>query len=287
MLQIFSKELKSYFHSSTAYIFLFIFLLLSGIFFSLSNLAQGNGAFNYTIYNLIYLSLFLSPILTMKILASETNDKTDQLLLTAPLRIWEIVIGKFLAATALFLIGVAVTLIYPLILKSYGPIPTAQIFCSYVGFILIGTCFISIGIFISSLTSNQVTAAIGTFGVLFVVWIADWITSGLPTSAKSGLIFSAILLLALLFFIYYNTKNVVISMGSGILGVIMIAVIYFTKKTLYEGFIVKFLGWLSLFNRYESFNLGVLSLTPIVYYITFSMIFVYLTIAVIDRRRWN
>lgn len=286
MINIINKELKSYFHSSTAYIFLFIFLLISGIFFALSNLLPGSNDIKNVLFNMVFIFLFLSPILTMKLFSSETNDKTDQLLLTSPLSLWKIVLGKFFAAVLLLLIGVSILLIYPLILSRYGSIPIAETLGAFIGFLFISMCFISIGMFISSLTSNVVTSAIGTFGALIVIWIMDWITSGLPTTASSGTIFAGLLLLVICSFIYSNTKNWIISFGIGFTGALCIAIIYLKKKALFEGLIVKFFGWFSLFKRYEPFNLGILNLSSIAYYISFIIFFVFLTILVMDRRRW-
>lgn len=287
MLELLNKEVKSYFHSSASYIFLFVFLLISGIFFTLSNLIPGNGDYPNILYAMIFVFLFLVPILTMKTIATETHEKTDQLLLTAPLRIWEIVLGKFLAAAAIFLLAVVITFIYPIILKSFGAIPLGETIGAYIGFILLGLCFITIGIFVSALTENQVTAAVGTFGALFIVWILDWIGSGLPTSAISGVIFAEALVVLIGLFLYYNTQNVFVSVTTGIIGSLIVLIIYLRNKNLYEGFIAKFVGWFSLMKRYEPFNMGMLSASSIAYYISFSVFFIILTINIIDRRRWN
>lgn len=287
MLQILSKELKSYFHSSASYIFLFVFLLISGIFFTLSNLMPGNGYYTDIVYSMIFVFLFLVPILTMRIIANETHEKTDQLLLTSPLRIWEIVVGKFLASTIVFLIGVIITFIYPLILKKLGSFPVGETIGAYIGFVLVGLCFISIGTFISALTENQVTAAVATFGTLFIIWILDWIGSGLPTSTLSGVIFAEILVAIIALFLYYNAQNVIISASSLVIGSLIVLGIYIKNKSLYDGFIVKFVDWFSLIKRYEPFNMGMLSAGSIAYYISFCAFFILLTINVIDRRRWS
>lgn len=287
MLEILNKELKSYFHSSNSYIFLFVFLLISGIFFTLSNLIPGSGYFPNILYSMIFVFLFLVPILTMKIIAGETHEKTDQLLLTSPLKIWEIVIGKFLASSAVFFIAILITFIYPLMLKKFGSIPVGETIGAYIGFILIGLCFISIGVFISALTENQVTAAIITFGVLFIIFILDWIGSGLPTTVISGVIFSEILVAIIALFLYYNAQNLIISASTFIIGSLIVLIIYLKNKNLYDGFIVKFVDWFSLIKRYEPFNMGMLSANSITYYISFCAFFIFLTISVMDRRRWS
>jgi ABC-2 type transport system permease protein len=287
MLEILNKELKSYFHSSASYIFLFVFLLISGVFFTLSNLITGSGDYTNIVYSMIFIFLFLVPILTMRIIANETHEKTDQLLLTSPLKIWEIVVGKFLASTIVFFIAVIITFIYPVILKNLGSFPVGETIGAYIGFILLGLCFISIGIFISALTENQVTAAVGTFGTLFIIWILDWIGSGLPTSVISGVIFTEILVAIISLFLYYNSQNIIISVSTGVIGSLIVLVVYLKNKNLYDGFIVKFVDWFSLIKRYEPFNMGMLSASSIAYYISFCVFFILLTINVIDRRRWS
>ena len=287
MLTIFSKELKSYFHSAVGYIFMTVFLLISGLFFALYNLVQGSGYYNDVIFNMTFIFLFLVPILTMKMLSNESREKTDQLLLTSPLKVWEIVMGKFLAAVALFVITVCITFIYPIILSKFGQIALGEAIGGYIGFILMGACFISVGLFISSLTDNLVTAGVGTFGALFLIWIIDSVKSGFPTSINSGVIFAGVLVILICFFIYNSMKNIYLSFGIGIIGIISVIAVYLINKSLYEGLIVKFSGWFSILQRFEPFNIGMLSVSSIVYYITFTSALLYLTICTLDKRRWN
>ncbi|MFD3156599.1 ABC transporter permease [Haloimpatiens sp. FM7330] len=287
MLTIFNKEFKSYFHSYIGYIFLIVFLLISGLLFTLSNLLPGNGFYNDLIYSMNYIFLFLAPLLTMKLISNETHERTDQLLFTSPVKLWEIVLGKFLAASAIFLIAVIITFAYPLILSHFGTIPAGEIIGAYIGFILMGMCFISIGLFVSSLTDNQVTAAFGTFGALFFIWLIDWLTSALPTSVISGIIFCVLLVLFICLIIYNNTNNIYLSICFGVLSSVIILAIYFVNKSIYDSLIVNFFGWFSLLKRYEPFNIGMLNLSSIVYYITFCITFIFLTIKTIDKRRWN
>ena len=287
MLTIFNKELKSYFHSAVGYIFMVVFLLISGLFFTLYNLVSGSGYYNDVIFNMTFVFLFLVPILTMKMISNETREKTDQLLLTSPLKIWEIVIGKFFAAMALFVITVTITFIYPIILSKFGKIAVGEAIGGYIGLILMGACFIAIGLFISSLTDNLVTAGVGTFGALFFIWIIDSVKNGLPTSITSGIIFSGILVVLISLLIFNSMKNIYISVGTGTIGAIAVITVYLLNKSLFEGFIIKFLGWFSLLQRFEPFNIGMLSVSSIVYYITFASALLYLTICMLDKRRWN
>ena len=287
MIAVFNKEIRSYFTSAIGFIFMAVFLLISGIFFAFINLLQASSYFSPVLENCIFVFLLLVPVLTMRTIAGETHQKTDQLLLTSPLKVSDIVLGKYFAAVALFLITLLITCIYPLIMSMYGNISALEIIGDYLGFILMGSSFISIGLFVSSISGNQLTSAVGTFGALLFIWLIDWVQQGLPTSLTSGVIFAGILVILLCIIIYYATKNIYAGTIVGIAGAAVMAIVYFTKKTLYEGFTAKFLGWFSLLKRYESFSMGILDVSSIIYYITFSAAFLFLTVRMIEKRRWS
>ncbi|MBL4935405.1 ABC transporter permease [Clostridium sp. YIM B02515] len=287
MLAILGKELRSYFYSATGYVFMGIFLLICGIFFANYNLLAASTAYSNVLSSIIFLFLILVPILTMKLLAEERNQKTDQLLLTSPLSVGEIVIGKYLASVVLFFITLAVTFLYPLILSQYGTLPTGEIVTAYIGFALMGASFIAVGLFVSSLTENQVIAAVSSFGMLLLIWILDWIQKGLPTGRNSGIVFAAILVLALASLIYMSTKNIIVTAAEIILGAAVMLIIFFKNSTLYEGFLPKFFEWFSLIKRFDNFSIGILDVSSIIFYLTFSIAFVYLSILMMEKRRWS
>lgn len=287
MLAIFNKELKSYFNSAGGYIFMGIFLLLAGLFFALSNVINSSPEYNSVLSSLNFVFLLIVPVITMKIIAEESKSRTDQLLLTSPQTITGIVVGKYLAAVALFLVTLLITVLYPLILSMFGDLAALEILASYVGFFLMGCCFIAVGVFISSLTDNQVVAAVGTFGALLLIWILNWIKSGLPTGRSSGIVFAIILALAISAIIYFTTKNIFVGGATALLGGAIILAVFLVKKELFEGFISKFFGWFSLIDRNSMFSMGVLDLNSVVYYLSFSFVFVFLTIRMIEKRRWS
>lgn len=287
MFAVFNKEFKSYFYSASGYIFLGVFLLFFGIFVSINNLINASADYASVVDSMKIILLFLVPVLTMRIISEETHQKTDQLLYTAPIGLKEIVIGKYLASCALFLLSVAVTFVYPLILSKFGALAKAQIIGEYFGFILLGFCFISIGLFISSLTESQVVSAVATFGTFLFLWILDSIQQVLPTTRISGIVFAIIIMIVISTIVYFSTKNITVVIGTSIVGIIAIIVVYILKKTLFEGFIVKFFGWFSLLSRFSNFSAGILSISDIVYYISFTFAFVFLTIRMIEKRRWS
>jgi ABC-2 type transport system permease protein len=287
MLAVFTRELKSYFTNITGFIFMGFFLLLSGVFFTLINLGQSNPQFTATLGNIVFIFLFVIPILTMRLLSEESRQKTDTLLLTNPLSITGIVMGKYLAALAVFLITVVVTIIYPVILSTLGFITVSEIAGGYVGVILLGASFIAVGLFISSLTDNQVIAAVVTFGVLLFMWFLDPVQQIVPPEKIAGIVFLSLVVVGIGVFIYLTIRNIYVSIAELVVGAGIVVLLYFVKPDFYDGLIIKFLQWFSIVSRYSEFNMGLLGISPIVYYISFSATFIFLTVRVIEKRRWK
>jgi len=223
----------------------------------------------------------------MRLMTDEAKYRTDQLLFTSPLRITDIVLGKYFAAVAIFLITMAITVIWGIMISFFGEIDWKETIGSYIGFILIGASFISLGLFVSSTTENQVVAAIVTFGALLVTWIIDFVQQGVPASMGSGIVFTAIVFAGVAAWIYFSTKNWIITAVSALIGAGAIVLIYFISQEFYYGLISKTLGWLSLVQRYEGFRIGIVRLDAIVYYITFSSLFIFLTVRHLEKRRWK
>lgn len=287
MQAVFKKELRSYFSTPTGYIFMGFFLLLSGVFFATINLLPASPRYINVLGSITFIFMIVVPVLTMKLMADEARQKTDQLLLTAPLSVAAIVAGKYFAAVAVFLFTLLITCIYPVILNFFGYIAVWEIVGGYIGFFLLGCAFIAVGLFLSSLTDNQVIAAVTTFSVLLLLWVLDWLASMLPTDSTAGLVFAGLLVLLVAFLIYQNTKNLLVGIAAAVTGGAVITVIYLVNSGLFSGFIIKFFDWFSLLKRFEQFSMGILSLSPVVYYLSFSFAFLFLTTRVIEKKRWS
>jgi len=170
MIAILKREIKSFFVTPIFYVFITMFLILSAIFFWNSGIIQQQIADITGFFQLMPLALmFLIPVLTMRCIADEKKSKTDQLLFTAPVNTWKIVLGKYFAAVFVFVITMLSTIVYPIILYVFGNPATAPIVSHYIGYILYGATLIAIGIYISSLTENQFIAAVVSFGIFFVL----------------------------------------------------------------------------------------------------------------------
>lgn len=287
MFAIYKRELKTYFQTPIGYIYMSIFLLLSGIFFTVGNLFNLSPQFASYLSSIIFVYLLTIPVLTMRLMTDEKRNKTDQLLLTSPVRISGIVLGKYFAAVTISLITVGVTVLYAIVMSFHGDIDGWESFGSYIGFILMGCSFIAIGLFISTTTENQVVAAIVTFFALLVFWIMDVLQQSVPVDSLAAFIFLGVVILAICAWIYFSTKNLIIPITLAVLGIGAALIVFLVNKDLYYGFIGRILGWLSLVERYGSFPRGILRLDAIVYYITMCAFFVFLTIRLIEKKRWG
>lgn len=168
MWAIYKRELKSCFRSFIGFLFVAVTLFFLGLYFSVYNIMSGYPYFSYAISSVSFLFLISVPILTMRILAEEKHSKTDQLILTAPVSIGGVVMGKFLAMLTVFTVPVGIICLYPLVMGRYGTVPMGEAYLAVLGFFLYGMTAIATGIFVSSLTESQVIAAVLSFAVLFL-----------------------------------------------------------------------------------------------------------------------
>ena len=234
MTAILKKELKSYFMSPIGYVFVGTFLLINTFFFVSYQIAYSVADTKALFSNVNVIFLFLIAILTMRSLSEEKNKKTDQLLLTAPVKVSEIVLGKYLASFGVFLISLALSLMFPIILFIFGNPSFSECIGGYIGFILLWSALISVGIFISALTENQMISAIFTFSVLLLLSYTDTIAGSIENQLISGILIR-----------------------------------------------------LSLFGRYTDFTMGILDFSDVVFFISFTALFLFLTVKVVENRRYS
>ncbi|MBQ7376946.1 MAG: ABC transporter permease [Clostridia bacterium] len=234
MIAIYKREMRAYFTTPIGYIFLAFFLATAALVFSLTTLyamtTDVTGYFQVLLYGMIV----LLPLLTMKLFSEERKQKTEQLLLTAPVSLFSMVFAKFLAAFTVYAGALTVTLLFFPILEIYGSVKLGMLFGNYLALLLAGMAFIAIGVFISALTENQLTAAVGTIGILIL--------------------------------------QLGISLLNSLLGE------YWAR------FIV---ASLSVFSRFSAFTQGIFDYSAAIYYLSFTAIFLFLTVAVFHRRRYE
>ena len=287
MLAIYKKELRSYFTSMIGYVFIAVFLVIIGIFFFLNNLLSRVANFEYTIANVSFIFVLLVPLLTMRLMAEENKQKTDQLLLTSPVTAWDIVMGKFLAVFTILLMVIAVISTYPLIMTLYGEVPYAASYASVIGFALLGGAYLALGLFLSSLTDSQVVAAVITFITFFFTLFMDGIASALSTTHRTAFIFFSILILLICLLLWTMMRNLTVALGVGIIGEGLLITTYMNNPTLFDGAIVKVFNWLSATSRFNNFYMGILDLSDIIFYLSIIFVFLFLTTQVIKKKRWS
>ena len=235
MLAIYKRELRSYFVGVIGYVFLVIYLAIAGILFSYTTMfSMSADVTNYFTLMLVFSGIAL-PLLTMKSFSEERKTKTEQLVLTAPVSLPSMVLGKFLASYTVFGGATLLTSLYFLFLIPYAKLKFAVLFGNLIALLLVGMVFIAIGIFVSALTENQLSAAIGTIAIILGFLGIGLINSLIPTSYAIRYVFDA----------------------------------------------------LSIFTRFQSFVNGYFEFASVIYYLSVSGIFLWLTIRVYDRRRFG
>ncbi|HOO06244.1 MAG: ABC transporter permease subunit [Ruminococcus sp.] len=231
---IYRREMSAFFISGIAYVFLAVFFLLSGIFFYNGVISAGTTETSAMFSSMFIIVLFLIPILTMKLMSEEKKNRTDQGLLTAPVGLWSIVLGKYFAALTLFIIAESVVFIYSIILGYLGNIVWSTLLGNYFAMLFLGAAFIAVGLFISSLTENQMASAVASMLALFVLYLFDSLAARVSNEH-----------------------------------------------------IQKLMTSLSFYSRYIEFTQGVFNLSSVLFFLSTAFIFNFLTVRVLDKRRWG
>ncbi|MBP3583375.1 MAG: ABC transporter [Clostridia bacterium] len=235
MLAIYKREMRSYFTGAVGYAFLVIYLAAAGIVFSYTTLFSMSADVTAFFTLMLIFSAVMLPILTMKSFSEERKTKTEQLVLTAPVSIFSMVAGKFLAAYSMFAMAHVFSSLYCLLLLPYGNLKAAVMLGNMLALLLVGMVFVSVGLFVSSLTENQLAAAVGTIAIILLLLAVGLIGLFLPTTYWLRFVFDAV----------------------------------------------------SIFTRFQNFTAGYFDIASVVYYLSVSAVFLYLTVRVYDRRRYN
>lgn len=287
MTAVFKHELISYFHSLTAYIFGAFLLAFVGIGAMMYNIQASVSNFEYVLSFSSIIFVIIVPILTMRVIAEERKQKTDQLLYSLPLNTFDVVMGKYLALLVVFLILLAIICLYPLIFSQFGDAYLLTSYGSILAFFVMGAALLAIGVFISSLTDNQGFAAgIGIAVILlnyYSVSLAEYVSSTAMGSAIVLCVFSVILG----FVVYHLTKNDTLSYGVVIVLILGICITYRINSSLFEGLIPDIMSKLSLFKRFTTFVNGVFDMNAIVYYLSVIVFFLFLSVQSLEKRRYN
>lgn len=288
MLAIYKRELKSYFHSMTGCVFIAFLVMFTGIYFMAYNLNAGYPYFSYTLSGSLIVFLVGIPLLTMRSFSEERKTKTDQLLLTAPVSLTKVVLGKYFAMVTVLAVPNVIFCLFPLLIKLQGTAYLLVDYSSIAVFFLLGCVYLAIGMFMSSLTESQIIAFISTFGILLLLYLWDGILSFLPSSAFSGMIGILLILTLIVVYIYHMTKNWMLAAGIEAVGIVTALIVYFVKSSLYENLLTKLLGRLALADVFMNISSSnIVDVSGLLLYVSILIIFVFLTIQTIQKRHWS
>lgn len=231
---IFRRELKAYFTSPVAYIFIAVFYIYTATYFVNYNLLYGTADMSYVFTSAFVIMMILLPLLTMRLFTEERRLRTDQCLLTAPVNLFSIVMGKFLAATCIFLCAMAIYVVYVITLVALaGSVAWATVIGNLIALLLLGASFISIGTFVSATTENQVVAAILSFIINMAFYLIDMLAGNVQISWL---------------------RNIMASLG--------------------------------FYTRYSEFSTGLFNIPSVIFFASVIFIFNFLTVRVLEKRRW-
>jgi len=233
MFAIFKREFFAYFTSPIGYVFVAVCIMTSGLFFYIGPLVRGTTDLTSVFQTMYFVLMIMVPVLTMRLMSEEKRQKADQLLLTAPISLFGLVTGKFLSAYAVFLLGVLVLPIYGIVLSFFADISWLTLWGNFTGLLLLGGVYIALGLFVSSLTENQMIAAVGSMFLNLIIFLLNVLAAVIPVQ-----------------------------------------------------FISRILDSISVFDRYLEFTMGMFVLSSILFFFTIMAVFLFLTVRVLERRRW-
>ncbi len=287
MTAVFRHELSSHFSNLTAYVFGAFLLLFAGIYTMALNLNSLVPNFEYVLGNMAFAFLVIIPILTMRVLAEERRQKTDQLLYSLPLSMTEVICGKYAALLVMEAIPLGIISFYPIVLSSFGDVYLPASYSSIVGFFFLGAALIAIGLFISSITESQAVAA----GLCFVVMLVNYYITSLAgyfagTAVTSFAAF-AVLILLIALIIRSMTKNTGFALVMAAVAEGLLLAGYLLNSSAFEGLFPTIMENLSLFDRFYTIVDGVFDLRSIVYFISVSAVFLFLSVQSMEKRRWS
>ena len=287
MRAVFKHELSTYFTNLTGYVFGGLLLLFAGLYTMIININSRLTNFEYVFGNMSFIFLIIVPVLTMRVLAEEKRQKTDQLLYSLLISMTKVILGKYLAMLVMLLLPVGIICLYPIVLTAYGNLHLLSVFNAALGFFLLGAALLAIGMFISSLTENQAVAAGLCFVVMLVIYYMSQLSSYVPTTALASVAAFSVLVILLALLIRQMTKSNFAALMVGMVLETVLLLVYLLKTSLFEGLFSNLVGELSLFQRFYTFVYGVFDVTGIVYFASVIALFLFLSVQSMEKRRWS
>ncbi|OUP24503.1 ABC transporter permease [Gemmiger sp. An194] len=287
MIAIFKREFKSYYSGMMGWLLTGVMLLFGGLYFTAANLQGGYTNYAISLYSFVIVLLIFIPLLCMRSFAEEKRSKTDQLLLTSPVSVSGIVLGKYLALLAMFAVPVAVFCLYPLVMLLLGGVDLMASYAGILGYFFMGAACIAVCMYLSTLTENQIIAALSGFGVLLVAYLLPSIQT--LFTAGSGLAMAAFVVILLAVSVIVGLRSRTLTLGAGVflVGFVLLTILFNTKSAALTSAFTSVLGALALFEPFLEFVNGLFSVTALVYYLGVIVLFLFLTGQALEKRRWN
>ena len=287
MIAVWKHELRIYFHSLTAYVFGAFLLAIVGVGAMFYNLEAAVSNFEFVLSFSSLVFVVIVPILTMRVIAEERRQKTDQLLYSLPLTTTQVVLGKYLALLVVYLVPLCVICLYPLIFSQFGEVYLPTSYGSIFAFFVLGAALLAVGVFLSSLTDNQGFAAGLGIAVILLNYYSVSLSEYISSTAYGSFVALCVLSLLLGLLIRSLTKNETLAYAVSFVLVVGLAVTYFLDCSLFEGLLPALMEQLSLFERFNVFVNGVFDLTVLVYYFSVIGFFLFLSVQSLEKRRYN
>lgn len=287
MIAIFKREFKSYYSGMMGWLLTGVMLLFGGLYFTAANLQGGYTNFTISLYSFVIVLLIFIPLLCMRSFAEEKRSETDQLLLTSPVSVSGIVMGKYLALLAMFAVPVAIFSLYPLIMLMLGGVDLVASYAGILGYFFMGAACIAVCMYLSTLTENQIIAALSGFGVLLVAYLLPSIQTLFTTGSGLAMAAFVVILLAVSVIVGLRSRSLTLGAGVFLVGFVLLTILFNTKSAALTSAFTSVLGALALFEPFLEFVNGLFSVTALVYYLGVIVLFLFLTGQALEKRRWN
>lgn len=288
MKAVYKREVQSYFNSMIGWMFTAVLTAFIGIYFMAYNLFQGDAYFSTALGATLFVLMVLVPILTMRSMAEERRSRTDQLLLTAPASVTAVVMGKYLAMLTVLACPLVIACLCPLIIHFNGTAFLLTDYATILAFFLLGAAEIAAGLLISALTESQVLSAVGTFGLLLVLYLWDGLVGYLPSTAGGSLAGLLVILALVCFLVNALSSNWKVTAAVFAAGAAAIIGGYAAASDRFAGLLPDVLGRFSLLGAFDSFSVDhVFDVRGVLLYLSLIALLVFLTVQVVQKRRWN
>ena len=288
MLAIYKKEMQSYFTSMIAYLFMAVFVAVVGIYFTVYCVTGSVTDFaGYVLSGTSLWFAILIPLITMRLWSEEKKSKTDQLLLTSPISVGKIVAGKYLAVVSLFVLTLAIIMLFPFMLHFYGKVTWSTVMTGMLGYFLLGCALMAIGFFISTLTENQIVSAVITVVIIVAFYLLGSLANAFPGRARYSLVLCGVAIVGVMILYYVSTKAILPSVIFGVTGIGATALAYFLKPSIFDNGLSKFVEWFSVMDRFSNFAKGIIDIADVIYFVSFIGVFLFLTVRSVEKNRWN